>query len=145
MSLLQRYFLRIYALERHKGNKSSVECYREALYRARFLAFLPATGVASGAIAAASILSPAAKVLLKEYRPLVIVILLAGAFVIAFAAAGRAIKRIDDIPAMAASHDTERDRLMSHVSFWSTLLLSIAVPIVVALLLRDPSSAGSGS
>lgn len=144
MSLLQKYFLRIYAREAHKGDKDPVECHREALFQTRLLAFLPPAGVAGSLIVAISALFPAAKPLLKEHRPLVAVILLICMFIVAFAVAGRATRKIDDIPGMAAKHATDRDRLMSHVNFWSTLLLSLSLPFVVALVLGPPS-AGQGS
>ena len=137
MSFIQTYFLRVYSIERRKGGQDDAAVFREALFQTRFLAFLPPFGLASAAIVAVGRLSSPGMALLLEYRTALTIALVAAMFVVAFVVVGRAVRKIGNIPTMADQHSSSRDRVLCHLQFWCTGLLSLAIPFVVALLLPE--------
>jgi hypothetical protein len=139
MSFLRSYFLRIYAIERHNGERDERACLREALFQTRFLVMIATAGLGSAGVVIAGRLSRTAWAVLTEYRSLIMASFLIFAFFLAFTVVRRALVQIDDIPARAQQHSSARERMLSHVQFWCMLILSILLPVVAGLLLPpDP-------
>ena len=102
MSFLRSYFLRIYAIERHKGEPDERACLREALFQTRFLVMIATAGLGSAGVVIAGRLSRTAWAALTEYRPLIMAAFVIFTFVLAFTVVRRALVQIEDIPARTA-------------------------------------------
>jgi hypothetical protein len=134
MSPIQTYFLRVYAIERQKRDKDETAAYREALFQTRFLVFLPAVGLGSAAIVVVGRLSSSGAAVLSEYRTAITVAAVGCLLFASFLLVRHAIRKLDDIPAIAERYRSPRDRRIPHIQFWCTLLLSLSFPFVVALI-----------
>jgi hypothetical protein len=137
-SFIKTYFLRVYASERKKGSGDEIAAYREALFQARFLAFLPVIGLGGAALVVVARSSPWGKAALHEYRPMVMGMMLFLAFLAAFSLVKHAVGRVENIPAVAEQHGSARDQMMIHVQFWCTLVGSLCLPFIAGVLLCSP-------
>jgi hypothetical protein len=143
MSFIQTYFLRMYCIERERCDDEAAT-YRDALFQARLLVFIPAVGLSSTAMLVVGKLSSRAWTAFIDYREAITVALVACLFFVSFRLVGHAVAKIDNIPMMAEQYATPRDRLLSHVQFYCTLVLSSALPFVVAMLLPGPLTGHGG-
>jgi len=132
MSFIQTYFLRVYAIERSKQGQDDRAAHHEALFQTRFLLFLPAVGLGSAAIVVVGRWSSSSLAILNEYRAFITLAAIAGLALTSFVLVGRAIRKIDNVPKMAETYSGPRDRVIPHVQFWCTLLLSLSLPFLVA-------------
>ena len=133
MSFIQTYFLRMYCIERERCDDEAAT-YCDALFQARLLALIPVVGLSSTAVLVVGKLSARAWTVFADYRQAITVALVAGVIAVSFRLVGRAVAKIDNIPVMAEQYATPRDRLLSHVQFYCTLVLSLALPFVVGML-----------
>lgn len=127
MSFVRTYFLRLYAIERRKGTKDERASYKEAVFQTRLLVFVPTVSAMSVVLVSLGQLWPwASPILADEYRPFTTAAAVIWGLLVSFVLVKRAIGTIDNIPAMADQHSSDRDRLMSHVSFWCTAVVSLS-------------------
>lgn len=138
LSFIRSYFLRIYAIERRKGAKDERASYKEALFQARLLVFVPAVCITSAVLIFAGRLLPWAQPMLaNEHRPFTTAVAVICGFIASFALVRRAIGPLDNIPALAEAYSSDRDRLMSHVNFWATALICLSSAFFFGLALRS--------
>jgi hypothetical protein len=134
MSLLQTYFLRVYSVERRKPDVDDAAAHREALFQTRLITFLPTVSLAGMALVVAGKLSPWAEALLDGYRKPISVAVVVCAIVASWLFAGHAVRKIENIPTLAARYSSPRDRLIRHIQVLCTGLLSFGFPFIVWLI-----------
>lgn len=140
LSFIRIYFLRMYAIERRKGTKDERASYKEALFQARLLVFVPAVCLAGAVLTSAGrLLSWAQPMLADEYRAFTTALGVICGFIASFALVGRAIRPLEDISALGEAYSSDRDRLISHVSFWVTALSSLSFAFFFGAALHSAS------
>jgi hypothetical protein len=127
---LRLYFLRVYAAESLKTNRSnSWGPFGEAMFQTVLLASMPIAGLGGAVIV---LLPRSLDHVLTAYRS----VITGGGAVASLVAVYLLVRHIagdpKSLPASTSAYGTERDRVMIHIQFWCVLVGSLALPWLAA-------------
>jgi hypothetical protein len=142
MNFIQRFFLRLYAIELEKAPARRLPAalylgpYGEARMRTVLLLVVIMSGLGSSALVVGLEVSQAARAFLVDYRPQILMVFGVTSVVASALLVNRSVGKFKHSPQSASSFGSERDRWITSLQFYSVLVCSVAAPIVTGVLLR---------
>jgi hypothetical protein len=142
MSFIQKYFLRLYAIELEKMSRRRAPAvgdlgpYGEARMRTVLLLVMVMSGLGCAALVVGFIASEATRVFLLANRSPVLLALGVTSVVAAAVLVNRSVGKFEHSPESASAFGSERDRWIRSLQFYGVLVCSLAVPLVILVLFR---------
>lgn len=142
MSFIQKYFLRLYAIELDRKSSRRVLAagylgpYGEARMRTVLLLVMVMSGLGCSTLAVGFIASTASRAFLFAYRPQVLLALGVTSVVVSAMLVNRSVRRFEHSPQLASAFGSDRDRWIRSLQFYGVLIGSLTVPLLVLVLFR---------
>jgi hypothetical protein len=130
---ITKYFLRVYAAElRRSESRQAWGAFGEAVFQTVFFVFMPMVGVCETVLYLLLESSEANSHLLMEYRLQVIACIATVPLLLSFVLVKALVWSYKGSRENVWGYDTNRDRVMSHLQFWTALVVSLALPWIAA-------------
>ena len=130
---ITRYFLRVYAAELRRTERRQVwGAFGEAVFQTVFFVFMPMVGMCVTALYLLLELSETGSRLLVEYRVPVTACIAIVPLMLSFVLVKALVWSYKGSRESVWGYDTNRDRVMSHLQFWTVLVVSQALPWIAA-------------